>query len=165
MLHVLVWTVLLVTFGCPVVQAETVHKLAADEAYALLQKDQTIFLLDVRTLPDYQRYRLAAAHLIPVDRFLAREGSAEKPFDPGVLRDRAAQRLGCRLPGLQGVSRSLRPGGRDPGLVATQIAGPQGGALTGTVRRCQSPVPVTRGFASMVQGGQHAKQQHGCQGQ
>lgn len=78
MSHVLVWTALLVTFGCPVVQAETVHKLAADEAYALLQKDQTIFLLDVRTPPEYQRYRLADAHLISIDRFLAREKEVPK---------------------------------------------------------------------------------------
>lgn len=44
----------------------------------MLQGDKTIFLLDVRTLPEFQIYRLAGAHLIPIDRFLAREKDVPK---------------------------------------------------------------------------------------
>jgi len=60
----------------------SVIDLPADQAWRKLQ-GEPVYLLDVRTLPEYQQVRLADAHLIPINDFLARE--SEVPTDRSVL--------------------------------------------------------------------------------
>jgi rhodanese-related sulfurtransferase len=63
--------------------AGEVHKLEARQADRLLQQDTALFLLDVRTLQEYQQVRLAGARLIPIDQLQAREN--EVPTDRPIL--------------------------------------------------------------------------------
>lgn len=63
--------------------AGTVTNLDARQAYELLQQRPEVFLLDVRSPQEYGQVRLANAHLIPIDQFIARE--REVPKDKPIL--------------------------------------------------------------------------------
>lgn len=64
-------------------QASVVQNIDAAAARKLLQENQQVFLLDVRTPQEYWQVRLTGAHLIPIDNFLAR--IAEVPKDRPLL--------------------------------------------------------------------------------
>lgn len=74
---------LLMVCGSQTVVAGTVQKLDAHRAYAMLRQDASVFLLDVRSLREYQHVRLADARLIPIDQLLARQ--MELPRDRPIL--------------------------------------------------------------------------------
>lgn len=80
---VIVLTALLLVLFSQSAWAERVRKLDAPKAYAMLQQDQAVFLLDVRTLREYQNVRLADARLIPIDQLPARQ--SELPRDRPIL--------------------------------------------------------------------------------
>lgn len=59
------------------------RNLGAREAFALVGQRSDLFLLDVRTLGEYQQARLAGARLIPIDQMIRR--LAEVPKDRPIL--------------------------------------------------------------------------------
>lgn len=63
--------------------AAITRSLSPQEANALLGQRSDLFLLDVRTLGEYQQVRLDGARLIPIDQFVNR--LAEVPKDRPVL--------------------------------------------------------------------------------
>ncbi|MBE0598101.1 MAG: rhodanese-like domain-containing protein [Desulfuromonadales bacterium] len=77
----LVAALLLSLVAAPV--AAQVRNISPGEAKALLQDNPGVFLLDVRTLGEYQQSRLAGARLIPIDQVTGRLG--EIPLDRPVL--------------------------------------------------------------------------------
>ncbi len=76
-------TVVLVAQMLTPVQAAIVQNIDATTARKMLQENEDVFLLDVRTSQEYLQVRLAGAHLIPIDEVLAR--SAEIPEDQPLL--------------------------------------------------------------------------------
>jgi rhodanese-related sulfurtransferase len=83
MLKNLLLASLLIVFGNQIVLAAPVRRITANQAYQLLQQNPSVFLLDVRTPEEFQKYRLAGAILIPIDNLLARE--RELPGDRPIL--------------------------------------------------------------------------------
>lgn len=73
--------VVLLLLATPVTAA--VRGLSPGEATDLLQANPRVFVLDVRTLGEYQQARLQAARLIPIDQVLGR--LAEIPADQPIL--------------------------------------------------------------------------------
>ena len=63
--------------------AAVTRNLSPQEAYAMVGQRGDLFLLDVRTLGEYQQARLDGARLIPIDQFAKR--LAEVPKDRPVL--------------------------------------------------------------------------------
>jgi len=63
--------------------AAVARNLSSQEAYAMVGQRGDLFLLDVRTLGEYQQARLDGARLIPIDQFAKR--LAEVPKDRPVL--------------------------------------------------------------------------------
>lgn len=63
--------------------AAVARNLSSQEAYAMVGQRGDLFLLDVRTLGEYQQARLDGARLIPIDQFVKR--LAEVPKDRPVL--------------------------------------------------------------------------------
>jgi rhodanese-related sulfurtransferase len=57
--------------------------LTPQSAQRLLKERQNVYLLDVRTVGEYQQMRLADAHLIPIDQLTRRLG--EIPRDRPVI--------------------------------------------------------------------------------
>lgn len=67
----------------PVHANAAARNLGAREAFALVGQRSDLFLLDVRTLGEYQQARLAGARLIPIDQMISR--LAEVPKDRPIL--------------------------------------------------------------------------------
>ncbi|MFA5516173.1 MAG: rhodanese-like domain-containing protein [Desulfuromonadales bacterium] len=63
--------------------AAMVKNLSPGEARELLRKNPQVYILDVRTLQEYQRSRLEGARLIPIDQIARRIG--EVPSDRPIL--------------------------------------------------------------------------------
>lgn len=63
--------------------AVVARNIDSQGAFALLKQRQDIFLLDVRTPEEYQQFRLANAHLIPIDQVTRR--LTELPKDRPIL--------------------------------------------------------------------------------
>jgi rhodanese-related sulfurtransferase len=63
--------------------AGVARDLSVAEARDLLQKDASVYLLDVRTPGEYLQVRLAGARLVPIDQLLRRVG--ELPRDRPIL--------------------------------------------------------------------------------
>jgi rhodanese-related sulfurtransferase len=78
----LVVTALMLFVGAPVLAA-VASNIAPPAAKQLLKERKNVYLLDVRTLGEYQQMRLADAHLIPIDQVMQRIG--EIPQDRPVV--------------------------------------------------------------------------------
>ncbi|WP_432823264.1 rhodanese-like domain-containing protein [Trichloromonas sp.] len=65
------------------VQAALSQNISAVQARELLAAEPGIFLLDVRTVEEYQQLRLEGARLVPIDQLLKRIG--ELPKDRPIL--------------------------------------------------------------------------------
>ncbi|MHB8708457.1 MAG: rhodanese-like domain-containing protein [Desulfuromonadales bacterium] len=69
--------------GVTMAVAAAARNVDPQGAFALLKQRQNIYLLDVRTPEEYQQFRLANAHLIPIDQVTRR--LAELPRDRPIL--------------------------------------------------------------------------------
>ena len=79
-----VFSLILLLILLPVyANAAVARNLSSQEAYAMVGQRGDLFLLDVRTLGEYQQARLDGARLIPIDQFVKR--LAEVPKDRPVL--------------------------------------------------------------------------------
>ena len=65
------------------VQAAAVKNIDSPTAQRMLKDNSALYLIDVRTPQEYLQMRLPGAHLIPIDKFLARLG--EVPTDKPLL--------------------------------------------------------------------------------
>ncbi|PLX88162.1 MAG: rhodanese-like domain-containing protein [Desulfuromonas sp.] len=74
---------LLLLAGAGSVLASIPQNLTASQARDLIEQDSQVFLLDVRTFPEYQQVRMKDARLIPIDQLLRR--IAELPKDRPIL--------------------------------------------------------------------------------
>lgn len=74
---------LLLLLAATTALASVPQNLNAVQARELLEKDQQVYLLDVRTFQEYQQVRLDGAQLIPIDQLLRR--IAELPKDQPIL--------------------------------------------------------------------------------
>jgi rhodanese-related sulfurtransferase len=74
-------TAVLLWLSAPAIAS--VQNLSPAETKALLEKNPEVFILDVRTLQEYQRVRLAGGRLIPIDQVPRRIG--EIPTDRPIL--------------------------------------------------------------------------------
>lgn len=63
--------------------AAVARNIDSPGAFALLKQRQEVYLLDVRTPEEYRQFRLANAHLIPIDQVMQRVG--ELPKDRPIL--------------------------------------------------------------------------------
>jgi rhodanese-related sulfurtransferase len=63
--------------------ASVPQNLTASQAREMIEQDSQLFLLDVRTFPEYQQVRMKDAQLIPIDQLLRR--IAELPKDRPIL--------------------------------------------------------------------------------
>lgn len=63
--------------------ASVPQNLSAVQAREMLEKNDQVYLLDVRTFQEYSQIRLAGANLIPIDQLLRR--IAELPKDRPIL--------------------------------------------------------------------------------
>jgi phage shock protein E len=63
--------------------AVVARSLTPQEAITLVGERSDLYLLDVRTVGEYQQVRLEGAHLIPIDQFVKR--IAEVPKDRPIL--------------------------------------------------------------------------------
>lgn len=63
--------------------AAVARNLTPQEAYSMVNQRGDLFLLDVRTLGEYQQARLDGARLIPIDQFAKR--LAEVPKERPIL--------------------------------------------------------------------------------
>ena len=63
--------------------AAVARSIAPDAAQALIKERGNVYLLDVRTPDEYRQFRLADAHLIPIDQVTQRLG--ELPTDRPIL--------------------------------------------------------------------------------
>lgn len=63
--------------------AAVARNLSPGDAFTLVNKNDRLYLLDVRTLGEYQQVRLKGASLIPIDQLVKR--LAEVPKDRPVL--------------------------------------------------------------------------------
>ncbi len=61
-----------------VASASVSRNLNAAQAMELLKKNPEVFILDVRTVQEYQELRLEGARLIPIDQFVRRLGEVPK---------------------------------------------------------------------------------------
>lgn len=80
---IIVLTTGLLFLGVSLAVAAITRNVDPQEALALLKQRQDIYLLDVRTPEEYQQFRLANAHLIPIDQVTRR--LAELPKDRPIL--------------------------------------------------------------------------------
>ena len=78
----LVVTALMLFVGAPALAA-VASNIAPPAANQLLKERKNVYLLDVRTLGEYQQMRLADAHLIPIDEVMRR--ISEIPQDHPVV--------------------------------------------------------------------------------
>ena len=60
------------------VDAAVARNVKPQEAYNLVDQRSDLYLLDVRTLGEYQQARLEGARLIPIDQFAKRLGEVPK---------------------------------------------------------------------------------------
>ena len=60
------------------VDAAVARNVKPQEAYNLVDQRNDLYLLDVRTLGEYQQARLEGARLIPIDQFAKRLGEVPK---------------------------------------------------------------------------------------
>ncbi len=65
------------------VEAAVAQNVMPDAAYGLVKQRDDLFLLDVRTLGEYQQARLDGARLIPIDQLVKR--LAEVPRNRPIL--------------------------------------------------------------------------------
>ncbi|MDT8442781.1 MAG: rhodanese-like domain-containing protein [Desulfuromonadales bacterium] len=65
------------------VEAAVAQNVMPDAAYSLVKQRDDLFLLDVRTLGEYQQARLDGARLIPIDQLVKR--LAELPRNRPIL--------------------------------------------------------------------------------
>lgn len=65
------------------VEAATARNVSPEEAYGMLVKHDSLYLLDVRTPGEFQQARLEGASLIPIDQLLNR--LPEVPRDRPIL--------------------------------------------------------------------------------
>lgn len=63
--------------------AAIVRSIDPQGAFALLKQRRNVYLLDVRSPDEYRQFRLADAHLIPIDQLAER--LAELPKDRPIL--------------------------------------------------------------------------------
>ncbi len=63
--------------------AAVARNVSPQDAYALLRNRQDVYLLDVRTIEEFQQARLDGAHLIPIEQLSRR--LAELPGDRPIL--------------------------------------------------------------------------------
>ncbi len=71
-MHKILFAVLLVNLFLTSAYAGMVRNVDAPTAQRMLRDRAEVYLLDVRTPQEYFQARLVGAHLIPIDRFLAR---------------------------------------------------------------------------------------------
>ena len=64
--------------GVTLAAGAVASNIAPAEAFALLEKRQNTYLLDVRTPQEFQQARIAGAHLIPIDQVMQRVGELPK---------------------------------------------------------------------------------------
>lgn len=69
---------LLVLVAASLAMAATARNIGPQEAAALMGRNQNVYLLDVRTPQEYEQFRLANAHLIPIDQVVRRLGEIPK---------------------------------------------------------------------------------------
>ena len=69
--------------GAALAGAAIVRNIDPQGALALLKQRRNVYLLDVRTPDEYRQFRLADAHLIPIDQLTGR--LAELPKDRPIL--------------------------------------------------------------------------------
>jgi phage shock protein E len=80
----IVFCFILLLFLLPVyANAAVARNVSPQEAFTLVGERGDLFLLDVRTLGEYQEARLDGARLIPIDQFVKR--LAEVPKDRPIL--------------------------------------------------------------------------------
>jgi phage shock protein E len=80
----IVFCFILLLFLLPVyANAAVARNVSPQEAFTLVGERGDLFLLDVRTLGEYQEARLDGARLIPIDQFAKR--LAEVPKDRPIL--------------------------------------------------------------------------------
>ncbi|NCP03271.1 MAG: rhodanese-like domain-containing protein [Deltaproteobacteria bacterium] len=68
----ILFMLMLFALSCTFVQAAQVQNLSAPEARQMLQQNKNTYLLDVRTPEEYLQVRIDGAHLIPIDKLMAR---------------------------------------------------------------------------------------------
>ena len=79
-----IFCILLLLVLLPVyVNAAVSRNLSPQEAFNLVEQRSNLYLLDVRTLGEFQQIRLEGAQLIPIDQFVKR--LAEVPKDRPIL--------------------------------------------------------------------------------
>lgn len=66
------FTLMFLALSCPFAQAAQVQNVSASEARQMLEQNKNIYLLDVRTPEEYLQVRIDGAHLIPIDKLIAR---------------------------------------------------------------------------------------------
>ena len=64
-------------------EAATARNVSPEEAYSMVVKQDSLYLLDVRTPGEFRQARLDGANLIPIDQLLNR--LAEVPKDRPIL--------------------------------------------------------------------------------
>lgn len=69
--------------GAALAGAAIVRNIDPQGAFALLKQRRNVYLLDVRTPDEYRQFRLADAHLIPIDQLTGR--LTELPKDRPIL--------------------------------------------------------------------------------
>lgn len=84
MRRIMIFIIIALQFGAVGLAAAAVARnVVPRDAFNLLQKRQDVYLLDVRTPQEYLQFRLANAHLIPIDQLTQRLG--ELPKDRPIL--------------------------------------------------------------------------------
>lgn len=84
MIRYTLFVVLLLTVWLPTpAEAVVARNVAPEDAYTLLSQRSDLYLLDVRTLGEFQQARLEGARLIPIDQLVQR--LAEVPRDRPIL--------------------------------------------------------------------------------
>lgn len=78
-----IFTLMVFALSCAFAQAAQVQNLSAPEARQMLQQNKKTYLLDVRTPEEYLKVRIDGAHLIPIDKLMARID--EIPTDRALL--------------------------------------------------------------------------------
>ncbi|NCP78839.1 MAG: rhodanese-like domain-containing protein [Desulfuromonadales bacterium] len=68
----ILFMLMLFALSCTFVQAAQVQNLSAPDARQMLQQNKNTYLLDVRTPEEYLQVRIDGAHLIPIDKLMAR---------------------------------------------------------------------------------------------
>lgn len=76
-------TLALVFAAATLAVAGVARNVTPQDAHTLLKERRDVYLLDVRTVEEYQQFRLADAHLIPIDQLGRR--LAELPKDRPIL--------------------------------------------------------------------------------